>query len=270
MFSINYYSCLYTIIFCCHGNCSPPPLTCISTICLPFLSLSSAGALMIGTRPLKKKFRLTFKVSSPAVRPWQWRAKERAMKWNRCSRTCLEVATGETVWIETISHNPPLLSSPLLSSYSVLAPFQSPSLPVPSSQNPPLPFPQRPSRPPHLKHPLQTFSSALVLPGLHPLIQCRHERPVSECSREVPTHIQVHHWFEVLETALLEEAKDVDLQRAGKEECLPANTLFNIASRQLLKKYNYGLLTNSVATILHHVRLTSDCNTTQHMKYRLL
>ena len=63
-------------------------------ILFPLLSLSSAGALMIVTRPLKKWLRLIVRVSLPVGRPWLWRAKERVMKWKRCSRTWLGVGMG--------------------------------------------------------------------------------------------------------------------------------------------------------------------------------
>ena len=63
-------------------------------ILFPRLSLSSAGALMMVTRPLKKWLRLILRASLPVVRPWLWRAKERVMKWKRCSRTWLGVGMG--------------------------------------------------------------------------------------------------------------------------------------------------------------------------------
>lgn len=56
-------------------------------------------------------------------------------------------------------------------------------------------------------------SSLLILPALHLLIQCGHERRVSKGSGEVASNIEVHHWLEVLEATLLEEAQDVDLER---------------------------------------------------------
>ena len=62
------------------------------------------------------------------------------------------------------------------------------------------------------------------------------------------SHVEVHHWLEVLEPALLEEAQDVDLQRERGSVTI-AGTVFQ-TSCDVSRRCFYGYCTNSLQTVV--------------------